>query len=103
MGRWAKLLGMVGEVRDPDVSELAPEGNETLVHEVPVDDIHTNPFQPRRWFRAEPLAELASSVRADRRVAGASRGAVDGAGDTTTARTGRSNMKAAPRPQEAGA
>ena len=62
MGRWAKLIGM-GTDKELDVRELTPEGAEMLVREVPVEEINTNPFQPRRWFRAEPLAELASSVK----------------------------------------
>jgi len=63
MSRWAKLFGMDGAARELDVRELAPEGSETLVREVSVEAIHTNPFQPRRWFREEPLAELAASVK----------------------------------------
>lgn len=62
MGRWAKLIGM-GTDKELDVRKLTPEGAEMLVREVPVEEIHTNPFQPRRWFRAEPLAELAASVK----------------------------------------
>ena len=61
MSRWSKLLGLGG--KELDVRELAPEAAEVRVREVPVDQIHTNPFQPRRWFREEPLAELASSVK----------------------------------------
>ena len=63
MSRWSKLLGLSRPDKELDVLQLAPEGRETLVREVPVDSIHTNPFQPRRWFREEPLAELASSVK----------------------------------------
>ena len=63
MNRLAKLLGLSGDEKELDLHELAPEGTETLVREVPVDDIHTNPFQPRRWFREEALAELAASVK----------------------------------------
>ncbi len=63
MSRWAKLLGLGGGDKELDVRDLAPEGRETLVREVSVDSIHTNPFQPRRWFREEPLAELAASVK----------------------------------------
>ncbi|MBP1622376.1 MAG: parB-like partition protein, partial [Acidobacteria bacterium] len=63
MSRWGKLFGMGGTVKELDVRELAPVGSETLVREVPVADIHTNPFQPRRWFREGPLAELAASVK----------------------------------------
>ena len=63
MSRWGKLFGMGGTVRELDVRELAPAGSETLVREVSVAMIHTNPFQPRRWFREEPLAELAASVK----------------------------------------
>lgn len=62
MGRWAKLLGM-GTGREPDVHELAPQVDGTPVREVTVEEIHTNPFQPRRWFREGPLAELAASVK----------------------------------------
>ena len=63
MNRLAKLLGLSGDEKEMDLHDLAPEGTETLVREVPVDDIHTNPFQPRRWFREETLAELAASVK----------------------------------------
>ena len=63
MNRLAKLLGLSGGEKELDVRELTPEGMETLVREVSVDDIHTNPFQPRRWFREEALAELAASVK----------------------------------------
>ena len=63
MSRWAKLLGLSGKEQELDVRDLAPEGSEVKVREVPVDSIHTNPFQPRRWFREEPLAELAASVK----------------------------------------
>ena len=62
MSRWSKLLGLGGG-KELDVRELAPSAAEVRVREVPVDEIHTNPFQPRRWFREEPLAELASSVK----------------------------------------
>ena len=63
MSRWSKLLGLGGG-KELDVRDLAPAAAEVRVREVPVDEIHTNPFQPRRWFREEPLAELASSVKA---------------------------------------
>ena len=62
MGSWVKLLGIVAN-REPDVRELAPAAAGSAVRDVPVDAIHTNPFQPRRWFREEALAELAASVR----------------------------------------
>src|SRR5690348_4430879 len=32
-------------------------------HELPVNRIKPNPFQPRRQFREEPLQELAQSIR----------------------------------------
>ena len=63
MNRLAKLLGLSGGGKELDVRELAPTGTETMVRDVPVEDIHTNPFQPRRWFREEALAELAASVK----------------------------------------
>ena len=63
MSRWAKLLGIGFEKIELAERELEPEGSEPLVYEIPVDVIHTNPFQPRRWFREEPLAELAKSVK----------------------------------------
>ena len=63
MNRLAKLLGLHGTSKELDVRELAPDAGEMLVREVSVDAIHTNPFQPRRWFREEPLAELAASVK----------------------------------------
>ena len=58
MGSWVKLLG-IGANREPDVRELAPAAAGSAVRDVPVDAIHTNPFQPRRWFREEALVELA--------------------------------------------
>ena len=64
MNRLAKMLGLGdGKHKELDVRDLTPEGTETLVREVSVDAIHTNPFQPRRWFREEALAELAASVK----------------------------------------
>ena len=63
MSRWAKLLGIGFEKLEMDERELEPAGNESLVREIPVEMIHTNPFQPRRWFREEPLAELAKSMK----------------------------------------
>lgn len=63
MNRLAKLLGLSGGGKELDVRELAPTGTETMVRDVPVEDIHTNPLQPRRWFREEALAELAASVK----------------------------------------
>ena len=63
MSRWGKLFGLEGGKKELDVRELAATGTDALVREVPVSEIHTNPFQPRRWFREEPLAELAASVK----------------------------------------
>ena len=64
MSQWVKLLGLAGKRQsEPDVRELASAAAGSAVREVPVDEIHTNPFQPRRWFREEALAELAASVR----------------------------------------
>jgi ParB family chromosome partitioning protein len=40
-------------------SELA----ETLVREIPLAQIRTNPYQPRRQFSEESLEELAASIR----------------------------------------
>jgi chromosome segregation DNA-binding protein len=40
-------------------SELA----ETFVREVPISQIRTNPYQPRRQFSEEALEELAASIR----------------------------------------
>lgn len=40
-------------------SELA----ETLVREIPIVQIRTNPYQPRRQFSEESLEELAASIR----------------------------------------
>ena len=64
MSQWVKLLGLAGKRQaEPDVRELASAAASGAVREVPVNEIHTNPFQPRRWFREEALAELAASVR----------------------------------------
>lgn len=40
-------------------SELA----ETLVREIPIAQVRTNPYQPRRQFSEESLEELAASIR----------------------------------------
>lgn len=65
MGRWDRWFGIRAEKgrQEPDVRDLAPAGRDVPVREVPLGDIHTNPFQPRRWFREEPLAELAVSIK----------------------------------------
>lgn len=63
MKQWAKLLGLGNKTGEPDVRELTPVAGESLVREIPVDEIHTNPYQPRRWFREDALAELAASVK----------------------------------------
>jgi len=63
MSRWAKLFGLGGDKEYPQVRDFVTDGGEVKVCEVPVGEIHTNPFQPRRWFREESLTELAASVK----------------------------------------
>ncbi|RMH09479.1 MAG: ParB/RepB/Spo0J family partition protein [Armatimonadetes bacterium] len=36
---------------------------ETLIREIPIDQIRSNPYQPRQQFSEESLAELAASIR----------------------------------------
>jgi len=36
---------------------------ETLIREIPIDQIRSNPYQPRQQFSEESLAELAGSIR----------------------------------------
>jgi len=43
----------------PPADEPEPVG-----HEIPLDEIQTNPLQPRRTFRDAPLQELAATIRA---------------------------------------
>jgi ParB family chromosome partitioning protein len=45
----------------PGVSARQPDEQ---VHELPIDAISPNPFQPRREFAPEELAELAASIKA---------------------------------------
>lgn len=40
-----------------------PLGSEVPIHELDLTDIHPNPFQPRRQFADESLAELEASIR----------------------------------------
>lgn len=47
----AKILGLTG----------GPSGD--LVREIPLDDLAPNPYQPRRQFAKEEMAELAESIR----------------------------------------
>ncbi|NLP18853.1 MAG: ParB/RepB/Spo0J family partition protein, partial [Firmicutes bacterium] len=47
----AKILGLTG----------GPSGD--LVREIPLDDLAPNPYQPRRRFAKEEMAELAESIR----------------------------------------
>ena len=63
MRQLAKLLGLGSKEQVEAVRDLTPSAGESLIREIPVDEIHTNPYQPRRWFREEPLAELAVSVK----------------------------------------
>src|SRR5690242_14984201 len=46
------------------VPEAEPQAPESITH-VPIDQIETNPTQPRHTFRAEALQELAQSIRAN--------------------------------------
>src|SRR5262245_58378697 len=41
----------------------APQPNER-VHEIPLDAISPNPYQPRREFAADELSDLAASIKA---------------------------------------
>jgi len=41
----------------------APRSSERAVSRIPIDAIHTSPFQPRRTFPESSIAELAESIR----------------------------------------
>jgi ParB family chromosome partitioning protein len=43
---------------------VAPRQTDERVHELPLDSIRPNPYQPRREFGAAELAELAASIKA---------------------------------------
>jgi len=43
--------------------EVLVGGNETELAQLPVDQIHPNPRQPRRRFESEPISGLADSIR----------------------------------------
>ena len=53
----------VGEVESSTASESAPAAQQG-VHEVPLDDIRANPYQPRVEFDDEALGGLAASIEA---------------------------------------
>ncbi|MFH0712920.1 MAG: ParB/RepB/Spo0J family partition protein [Candidatus Jorgensenbacteria bacterium] len=48
--------------RDPVFSKMKPAAQEAIFH-IEVEKIQPNPFQPRRAFNQEDLAELAQSIR----------------------------------------
>lgn len=45
-------------------SEIAPAVENGLIKNIPLEQIETNPFQPRNQFDAESLEELAASIKA---------------------------------------
>ena len=57
-----KGLGALLPTRPP---ALTPENRPEDAVALPVDSIDPNPFQPRRLFQAERMAELAQSIRAN--------------------------------------
>ncbi len=56
------ILGddLAQKAASPKGAEKAPQA--TTVQEIPVDQIETNPFQPRTEFEEEALSELADSI-----------------------------------------
>jgi ParB family chromosome partitioning protein len=53
------------EVLDFDAFEnnVIESATESDIREIPIDDIRTNPYQPRKTFDQEALEELASSIK----------------------------------------
>jgi ParB family chromosome partitioning protein len=49
--------------RDPAPSLTVPKTAEDSPHTLPITEIRPNPFQPRKEFRAEDLAELEASLK----------------------------------------
>lgn len=69
----SNLIANSADVADPDAtaasyaSEPAPanasSASDAPPRELPIDDVAPNPYQPRRHFAPEALAELAESIR----------------------------------------
>ena len=60
-----KGLGSLLPTRTLSPQTPPPPSHEEPLQTLPVDSIDPNPLQPRRAFRAERLAELAQSIRAN--------------------------------------
>jgi len=43
--------------------EIVESANENEIMEIPIDEIRSNPYQPRTYFDAESLQELANSIK----------------------------------------
>ena len=64
MNKLARLLGINSTDPEPDkVSSEPGAGEDTDIHEIRVEEIIPNPFQPRKTFSDEGLQDLAASVR----------------------------------------
>jgi ParB family chromosome partitioning protein len=58
------LLGSASPARDTTNLAAAAEAIESPLRQVPVQQIRPNPFQPRKEFREEELAQLQASIAA---------------------------------------
>ncbi|MDQ7781581.1 MAG: ParB/RepB/Spo0J family partition protein [Desulfomonilaceae bacterium] len=56
-------LGQGLEALIPLNESLAPQDSERSIKYVPIDSLRPNPFQPRRLFQEESLANLSESIR----------------------------------------
>ena len=59
------LLGDTPDEEKLDVDVTSPVGSHTYenINEISLDEIETNPFQPRQYFDQESLRELAESIK----------------------------------------
>ena len=55
------LLGSIGDERPRIPTEITEEAS--ITHEIPLDQISTNPDQPRKHFNKDSLEELAESIK----------------------------------------
>ena len=63
-GLGALLPARPGEVSDKVPTDTTPPSRDQ-VHQIPINLVDPNPYQPRRTFRQESLEELARSIQVD--------------------------------------
>ena len=59
-----RRLGRGLDALIPTATDSAPSSSAADVRRIPLSSIRANPFQPRREFRPDELAELEASLRA---------------------------------------